>query len=320
MTISVIIATYNRAGFLEECLASLARQPFSDGDEVIVVDNGSTDRTAQVVTSARPAFPIPVRFIDEPVPGKSRALGRALAVATGDIMALTDDDVVVGAQWLTDIRTAMADPHVALVGGIVHPRWECRPPWWLRAVTTTYGPLAAPLAILDYGPDAIDLGPRTVLGANMAVRGQVLRRVGGFATFVGKRRGTLMSGEDRELCRRVQAAGQTARYVPAMRVQHWIPRHRMRVGYYIRWFFWSGITHARLDADGPSRRSLFGVPPYVLRRVIMSAWATMASAVTGNGTACVTRLLEVAFAVGYAAQCWGWPRDRFVTAHTGARR
>jgi len=49
MTISVVIATFNRAGLLRDCLEHLARQRFEDGDEIIVADNGSTDDTAGVV-------------------------------------------------------------------------------------------------------------------------------------------------------------------------------------------------------------------------------------------------------------------------------
>ena len=52
MTISVIIATFNRAALLAECLDHLARQHFERGDQVIVVDNGSTDRTKIVVAEA----------------------------------------------------------------------------------------------------------------------------------------------------------------------------------------------------------------------------------------------------------------------------
>src|SRR5438445_582224 len=93
----------------------------------------------------------------------------------------------------------------------------------LGDATATYGPLASPLALLDYGSSTVDLGARTVIGANMAVRRSVFVQVGGFAPHLGKLRGTLLSGEDRELCRRVQAAGFRAVYCPAAGVRHWVP-------------------------------------------------------------------------------------------------
>jgi len=132
MTISVVIATFNRAALLAECLEHLARQPLAAGDEVIVVDNASTDETPRVIDAARARFTVPLHHLDEPAPGKSRAIARAMTVATGDVLAFTDDDVNVDAGWLAAIRTAMRDTDVALVGGPVAPRWAAPPPRWLR--------------------------------------------------------------------------------------------------------------------------------------------------------------------------------------------
>src|SRR6202011_5421659 len=130
------------------CLAHLARQPFAAGDEVIVVDNASTDETPRIIDAARSQFSIPLHHLHESAPGKSRAIARALEVAAGDVLAFTDDDVDVDAGWLDAMREAMRNPNVALIGGPVAPRWEAAPPQWLRTATDTYGPLAAPLALL----------------------------------------------------------------------------------------------------------------------------------------------------------------------------
>jgi len=276
MTISVVIATYNRAAFLNECLAHLRAQRFEPGDEIVVVDNGSTDTTAAVITRHQQQFPVPVRHLVEASPGKSRALTTALEVASGEVLAFTDDDVDVDGEWLAAIRSAMADPSLALAGGPVEPRWERPAPRWLRLAGDGggYGPLAAPLALLDYGRGPSPLGPRTVLGANLAVRRDVIARVGGFAAHLGKLRGTLLSGEDHELCRRVDAAGFRTGYVPSARVRHWVPASRMTLAYFLEWFYWSGITNAALDEEEPApRRSLFGLPAYLVRRLLTAVLA-----------------------------------------------
>lgn len=305
MTTSVIIATCNRARLLDDCLRHIARQRFEAGDEVIVVDNGSSDETRTVIASHAWTFPVPLRGLEERQPGKSRAVARALSVARGDVLAFTDDDVNVAADWLDAARSAMADEAVALVGGPVAPRWQRRAPWWLRLTANGYGKLAAPLALLDYGPSSAPLGSRTALGANLAVRREVMTQLGGFAPHLGKLRGTLLSGEDHELCRRVQEAGLDARYCPSMRVSHWVPAERARVRYFLAWFFWSGITHAALDANAAIRgRTLFGVPRYLIRRSIVSMGGTLAAAATGNATAAVERATDAAFAAGYAAARW----------------
>jgi GT2 family glycosyltransferase len=303
--ISVIIATYNRAALLEECLNHLRRQPFEPGDEVIVVDNGSTDDTSAVIGRHQRLSPVPLRHLEERAAGKSRALARALAVASGDILAFTDDDVNVEPEWLAAIRTAMGDPGVALIGGPVDPRWERGAPPWLPPVRDGYGRLASPLALLDYGVRPADLGARTVVGANLAVRREVAARVGGFAPHLGKLRGTLLSGEDHDFCRRVQAAGLRTAYCPDARVRHWVPADRVRLRYFLGWFFWSGITNAVLEEDDPPpARSIFGVPLYLVQRFAAGLIAAPAAALAGRTATALDYAMDVAFSAGYAAKCW----------------
>ena len=163
--ITVIIATYNRAALLDECLDHLGRQRFTAGDEVIVVDNGSTDDTAAVVVRHQARFAVPLHLLHETLPGKSRAIARALAAATGEILAFTDDDVNVEEDWLDALRDAMADPAVALVGGPVRPRWQSTVPHWIRRARDRHPRLGAPIALLDYGNSPAELGSRAALGA-----------------------------------------------------------------------------------------------------------------------------------------------------------
>lgn len=302
-TATVLIATWNRADLLDDCLRSLARQRFTPGDEVVIADNGSTDHTATVVARHACQFPVPLTRIIVPTPGKSHAVAAALTMAHGDIVAFTDDDVQVDESWLTALKDACADPRVALAGGQVEPRWERTPPRWLQLAG--HNRLGAPLGLLDYGQDPQPLGCRTLLGANLAVRRDVLHRLGGYATHLGKLRGTLLSGEDHELCARVQGAGYEARYVPTARVRHWVPVERMRVGYFLRWFFWSGITLAALESGQRHDHAVAGVPRYLARQFASGIGGACASAVRGQLPSAVDRSLDSAFAAGYAAARWG---------------
>jgi len=310
---SIIIATYNRAHLLDRCLEALGRQAFEPGDEVIIVDNGSTDHTAAIIARHSRSFPVLVRRLEERRPGKSHALATASRVAGGDIWVFTDDDVVVAPTWLAVIRETFEDSAVALAGGPVAPQWEQPAPRWLRRGVKN-DRLWAPLALIDYGPTACELGERTLLGANMAIRRDVMRQVGGFSTALGKLRGTLRSGEDDDLCQRVQAAGFCAWYVPRAIVHHSVPSHRMRLRYYLAWFYWSGVTLALLDSHGPqASRQVLGLPGYLVRRAATSLAGFPLAALAGGAGEAVERILDVAFTIGYAAQRWGLVDDEGAT-------
>lgn len=304
--VSVIIATYNRAALLDECLTHLGVQRFAAGDEVIVVDNGSADATAAVVARHQRSWKTPLRLLHVTRPGKSHAIAQALDDAAGDLLAFTDDDVNVGAEWLETLRAALSDPAIAIAGGPVAARWEPTVPHWFRRAIAQHARLGAPIALLDYGDQRVELGPRTLLGANLAVRRDVFTACGGFPTHLGKLRGTLLSGEDHELCRRVQASGGRAVYVPDAIVYHWVPAQRARIAYFLNWFFWSGITHAIMDeGQARARRSVAGLPFYLVRRAAAASAGVVAALLTGRGTLALTRAIDVAFAAGYAAQRWG---------------
>ena len=307
VSVTVIIATYNRAAMLDECLAHLRTQRFLPGDSVIVVDNGSVDGTAATVGRHQAAWSASLRLLHEPRPGKSHAIARALAEASGDVLVFTDDDINVGAGWLDAIRTAMTDSEVALSGGPVAPRWEMGVPEWIRTARERYPRLGAPIALVDYGDNRVELGARTLLGGNLAIRRDVFVKVGGFPTNLGKLRGTLLSGEDDELCRRVQAAGHRSVYLPHALVYHWVPAARTRVSYFLRWFYWSGITHAIMDDDRPTPggRAIGGVPFYLVRRFASASAATLAGLLTGNRAKALTHAIDVAFALGYVSRRWG---------------
>jgi glycosyltransferase involved in cell wall biosynthesis len=311
--VTVIIATYNRAALLDGCLHHVGRQRFSPGDEVIVVDNGSTDDTAAVVTRHQRRGTAPLQLLHESMPGKSRAIARALDVATGDILAFTDDDANVDDDWLEAVRDVMADPGVALAGGPVRPRWQATVPRWIRRARDRHPRLGAPMGLLDYGDRPLELGARTALGANLAVRRAAFTHAGGFPSHLGKRRGTLLSGEDHELCRRVQEAGFRAKYSPGVAVQHWVPADRARVPYVLRWFYWSGITHARIDHDRSAARgrALYGLPLYLVSRAAGASAAGLAALLTCNPASALHHAIDVAFTAGYAAERWG------LTAHAG---
>ena len=117
LSISVIVITFNRAKSLQDTLLSLARQE-RQPDEVIVVDNASTDNTKEIVLSFRNKFNI--KYIYEKRRGIPYARNTGVKNATKDIIAFTDDDCVADRNWLKYLEIPfIKDPHVGVVGGEV---------------------------------------------------------------------------------------------------------------------------------------------------------------------------------------------------------
>lgn len=97
--------------------------------EMLVADNGSVDRTAQVVKSASHAS-IEIRHVYEPRPGKSRAQNTAMAVARGEALLFTDDDVEPAANWLERMARPLLERHCEAVAGRILLAENLRRSWF----------------------------------------------------------------------------------------------------------------------------------------------------------------------------------------------
>jgi glycosyltransferase involved in cell wall biosynthesis len=120
---SILICTYNRAPLLREALNSIASMttPHGCDVEIVVVDNNSSDATAQVIADVAGRSPYRIVGLHERAQGKSFALNTGLAAARGDIIALTDDDVWPDREWLTRIVARFRERDVSFVCGKVLP-------------------------------------------------------------------------------------------------------------------------------------------------------------------------------------------------------
>ena len=332
MTYSVVIATYNRAADLRGTLESLARlQP--DGDwEVLVVDNNSTDDTRAVVEAASCRFPVALRYVFEREQGRSPALNAGIRAAAGDIIVTTDDDVRVEPDWLTRAGEALGRFQCEYVGGRVLPIWGGARPAWLP---DRGGKHWAVIALLDYGPEPIEFGARVPLGVNMAFHRRAFDRAGLFDPHTGRKAGTLLGQEVREWCIRARAAGVRGFYAPELSLRHIIPASRLNKSYFRRWFYWRGISRARLyasaglDMEAPERteidfrrvRHVLGVPRYLYRKALSSAWQAFTAAIRRDTTAAFDHELWLWFFAGIVAERWphrGRPAPKPTVASAGA--
>jgi glycosyltransferase involved in cell wall biosynthesis len=279
-SLSVLICTYNRARLLEQTLESLqhATPPDDCVTEIIVVDNNSSDDTHDVVRAAGDG-PFPIRYLVERQQGKSFALNSGIAIAHGDVVALTDDDVLPATDWLVRLCENFRSADVMFVFGKVLPRWEVPPPPELLTIRAR--DVWGPLALIDYGDlplryESESFGKKRLpIGANLALRREAIEQVGGWRTDLGRVDNTLIAGEDRELCVRLYRAGlYSGIYDPSVVVKHFVPASRLTRKYFRRWFFWHGRTLARmadavyLELDLTRVPSLAGVPRFIYREFL----------------------------------------------------
>ena len=227
--VSIVVCTRNRADALETCLTALARLSPAPS-EILVVDNDPRSGQTRAVTDRHPA----VRYVPEERPGLSAARNTGVLHATSDLIAFTDDDVVVHPGWIGAIREAFVDRGVMAVTGLVLPAelataaqyafqtdvlgWG----WGYRALDfdrTFFD------ATKDVGVPAWRLGA----GANMAFRREAFDRVGLFDERLGA--GASGCSEDSELWYRLLAEGHRCRYWPSAVVLH---HHRAD---------WDGLRH-----------------------------------------------------------------------------
>jgi len=118
-TVSVIIPVYNGQRFLAEAIRSVLDQTLPP-DEIIVVDDGSTDMTAQIVAELVVCSPIPIRYLYQENQGPSAARNQGIAVASGELLALLDaDDLWVRHKLADQYNYLVEHPDIVVVWGLV---------------------------------------------------------------------------------------------------------------------------------------------------------------------------------------------------------
>ncbi len=261
--VSVIVCTRNRAAQLASALSSLKEQRFDGAWQLIVVNNGSSDHTQEVLAHASGDLPLTV--LNEPVPGKSRALNRGLQAIRGELIAFTDDDVRVSPEWLQQLGRAAADrPPASVFCGPIIPVFAQPVPSWLKRSRF------ASLAFAKFEPRQPE-GPlwRPLLpfGPNMAVRAAALSSMR-FREDLGPGTPGAPLCEDTEFAQRFERRGEELFFVPRAVVAHHIRPELLSVANLLERAFGFGrstIVMERKLALKFFRPYLNGIYPHALQ-------------------------------------------------------
>ncbi len=240
----VCICTHNGGAAIGGCLESIGGQTLNRRRwGVLVIDDGSTDDTVEVVKRwHRENASLDVKIVGQPPAGLSVARNRGMEVADSPIVAFIDDDARASAGWLEGLVAAFERfPTAGAVGGSVAVRWECsKPGWWhddLDEVFNRYRPGDEPKWV-EY--------PLLPYGCNFAVRRDAARSLGGFRSDLGRQGGTLIGGEETDLMLRMIGNGLGVAYWPDARVEHLALPQRLSRGYILRRAWSHGRSLARM--------------------------------------------------------------------------
>lgn len=264
MDVSIIICTYNRAQSLQDTLRAVrSLRTLADRLwEVIVVDNNSSDGTRALVTELATDWPL-LRYEFEPEQGLSHARNHGIAVAKGELLLFTDDDVLPEPDWMEQTILGLARYHADACGGFIAPVWEAQPPDWLTPRFHGF------LAVRDERCDDYIIGSSSEapFGANMGIKRSVIESVGLFDTSRGRRGAVLASGEDGEMFDRILAAGFKAVFLGQSRVHHKVEAFRLEKSYFRRWRYQSSRNIA-LSRDIPGSNRFFNIPLYLVPQLL----------------------------------------------------
>ena len=230
--VSVVVCTYNGSRTIGKCLEGIERLEYPDY-EVIVVDDGSTDATAEVVAGYG------VRLIQTRNHGLSSARNTGMRAATGDIIAYIDDDAWPDPHWLSYLVHAFTTTEHAGVGGP-------------NLVPPDDAPVAQCVANAPGGPTHVLLSDHVaehIPGCNMAFRAERLREIAGFDPQFR------IAGDDVDVCWRLQQKGYTLGYHPTAVVWH---RRRNSVAAYLKQQLNYGRAEAMLEAKWPEKYNAVG--------------------------------------------------------------
>ncbi|MCC6201488.1 MAG: glycosyltransferase [Gammaproteobacteria bacterium] len=285
--LEVLICTHDRADLLARTLSSLDRctRPAGSRIGIFVVANACSDRTtawlgdrirARESGTEPDGTSLPLRWIEDPVPGKSHALNLALPLAHGRAIAFVDDDHRVDAGYLAAIHAAAARvPEADFFCGRILPDWDGTEPAWTHD-SGPYRIYPLPVPRFDLGDESkfVAPGSATPGGGNLAIRQGLFERIGPFRLELGPHGHDLGGAEDIEWVRRGVAAGAHLYYEPTMLQYHYVDNTRLTLRYLMQKAYERSASTARL---GHGSDSPWPVPLFTVRKSLTYAVQALCS-------------------------------------------
>ncbi|MES1941142.1 glycosyltransferase [Salinisphaera sp. T5B8] len=268
MDVSILFATRNRAAQLErtlDCYRALDTQGLDW--ELLIVDNGSTDATAEVIERARQDLPITYLHADGV--GQNRARNVAMDRLSGDLVIFTDDDVLPEPDCVRAyIEAARRWPDDVIFGARIEPSFPADTPVWMTTPDFEF----ATTAFARYQP-ADREGPvgRHPYGPSFAVRRAAFEGMR-FNEQLGPQTGSYAMGGEGDFLRRLAARGYRYIYVPQARVAHVVRAEQTNIDWLLSRAYKKGRGQVYLPSSKKAPKLYWGGVPLKLWLGTLRSW------------------------------------------------
>ncbi len=267
--VSIIICTHNRASLLRQALLSLYDMGLPEGcaAEIIVADNASTDATPAIIDEFSRLNKFQLKYLFESRLGKTFALNMAIFKASGDVIALVDDDHIISNGYLRAVCQAIQDSSsYNIFCGRVLPGWDGTEPEWVHD-NIRYPIRPFPVPCFDLGETRIEIEIEKdgifIPGAgNLVIRKELFQKIGYFSENIGPKGHNLSGGEDIEFLRRALKNGEKILYIPDILQHHQVDQINFTLSYIIKKAYQRSMASYRfLLLQGAG-----GIPKYLFRQ------------------------------------------------------
>lgn len=251
--IAGIICTHNREKYLADAIDSLLQQDLDkESYEIIVIDNASTDSTAEISKKylSHPNF----KYVYESTLGLSVARNTGAKSTKAPILAYLDDDAEASSQWLRVlVETYNNDPQLVIAGGRVElklPENYDNLPSWISEN------LSGALGFYNLGNETVyitdpGLTPR---GLNYSISRDFLEAIGGFDANFGRIGTKLLSNEELVMTELALQKDKKVAYIPAALVAHNVQPERLKLDWFLRRSWWQGVSEYYRDEEKKSTK------------------------------------------------------------------
>lgn len=262
--ISVIIPTLNRAVLLDQVLAAVLKQTFpQERFEVIIVDNGSTDNTAEICEKWQNQF-LYFRYLYDNHPGLHVGRNLGCMEAQSNILVYGDDDLFPSETWLEGMYRGLTETDAVLVGGSILPKYEGNPPTFLKKFWQREGEVRMMIAFscIIFPPQKQYVKPEYIFGCSFGVKKDIVVKAGGFHPDSMPEKYIMYRGDgETYISRYIKKNGLKALVLPEIFAEHLVSHSRMSEERIIQVGYRNGIseTYTVLREASSYRRMLMSI-------------------------------------------------------------